>query len=79
MEVVLEMEEPELKGGKDRSDGDGEDGATADCKHNERIWLILFHIKNKISKYWDMKLKTQFLHKLYTWILVVHIFLKNHL
>ena len=30
------MEEPELKGGKDRSDGDGEDGATADCKHKMR-------------------------------------------
>ena len=36
VEVVSEMEEPELKGGKDRSDGDGEDGATADCKHKMR-------------------------------------------
>ena len=67
VEVVSEMEEPELKGGKDRSDGDGEDGATADCKHNERIWLISFHIKNQISKYGDMKLKAQFFCKLCTW------------
>ena len=36
VEVVSEMEEPELKGGKDRSDGDGEDGATADCKSKMR-------------------------------------------
>ena len=37
VEVVSEMEEPEEKGGKDRSDGDGEDGATEppDCDADE--------------------------------------------
>ena len=40
------MEEPELKGGKDRSDGDGEDGATADCKSKLREFdQICFTLK----------------------------------